>query len=375
MINVLADQYLYNIRSYLPENIKLSLFDPAKGFPSEVNSAHALLVRTVIPVDEQTLPEIPKNLEFVGTASAGMDHIDVDYLQKNGITFANAAGCNARSVAEYVATSLMIWAEQRSQDLEKLTVGIIGAGNAGGRVIELLQQLEISSLIYDPPREEREPNFKSASLEKVLECDILSFHTPLTTTGSYPTYHWLDAQKLSAFRFQLIINAARGGVIDETALLKACKDGAVEDFILDVWEDEPNINLGSTEKAFIKTPHIAGYSIQGKENASRLVADALLKHFDIPTPVLSKNDQRYIFDEPLSDFETLSELLVELHPIKKYDAKLQNIIKSHFEERGERFNKLRAEFPLRNEFKNIFLPAPYFEKFPVLKKLGFSSIE
>ncbi|HET6528094.1 MAG TPA: NAD(P)-dependent oxidoreductase, partial [Balneolaceae bacterium] len=258
MINVLADQYLYNIQSYLPENINLMLFDPAHGFPSEINSAHALLIRTVIPVDEQTLPDIPKNLQFVGTASAGTDHVDIKYLRENGITFADAAGCNARSVAEYVATAMLIWAEKRDQNLTTLTAGIIGAGNAGSRVIELLRKLEISTVAYDPPKEERDSNFKSASLNEVLECDILSFHTPLTTTGDYPTYHWLNGQKLSAFNFQLVINASRGGVIDEQALLNAFEKGMINDFILDVWENEPNFNQKSAEQAFIKTPHIAG---------------------------------------------------------------------------------------------------------------------
>ncbi|HEX6982661.1 MAG TPA: NAD(P)-dependent oxidoreductase [Balneolaceae bacterium] len=375
MINVLADQYIYNIRSYLSENINLTLFDPAKGFSPEIDWAHALLVRTVIPVNEHTLPEIPESLQFIGTASAGTDHVDIDYLNKNDITFADAAGCNARSVAEYVAIALLIWAEQRDRNLEKLRVGVIGVGNVGGEVIELLEKLGISTVGYDPPREEQNSNFKSASLEQVLKCDVLSFHTPLTTVGSYPTYHWLDAEKLSTSSFQLVINTARGGVVDEQALLNAFEGGTINDFILDVWENEPELNLRSAEKTFIKTPHIAGYSIQAKENASRLVADALLDYFNIPKPDHSQNHQKHIFAEPLSHFETLSELLVELHSIKKYEAELQNIIDRHFEERGERFNQLRAEFLLRQEFKNIFLPPPYFEKFSVLKKLGFSLIE
>lgn len=375
MINVLADQYLYNIQSYLPENINLTFFDPAKGFPAEINSAHALLVRTVIPVDKQTLPDIPEGLQFVGTASAGIDHVDTDYLHEYGLTFADAAGCNARSVAEYVATALLIWAEQKNRNLKQLSVGIIGVGNAGSRVIELLRELGISTVAYDPPRENRDSNFKSASIKEVLECDVLSFHTPLTATGNHPTYHWLNAKKLSAFGFQLVINSARGGVIDEQALLKAFENNTVNDFILDVWENEPEFNLKSAEKAFIKTSHIAGYSIQGKENASRLVADAMLDHFDIPKPDRELNHPKLIFDKPVSDFETLSKLLMELHPIKKYEAELQNIIDHHSKERGKRFNQLRAKFPLRQEFKNIFLPQAYFEKFPLLKKLDFSSIK
>lgn len=371
MINVLADQYLYNIRSYLPENINLMLFDPAKGFPSKIDSSQALLIRTVIPVNKQTLPKIPQNLQFIGTGSAGSDHVDTEYLRRNGISFADAAGCNARSVAEYVATALLIWAEKKNRNLEQLSVGVIGVGNAGRSVIRLLKKLGISTVAYDPPREIRDSTFDSASLNDVLECDILSFHTPLIFAGKYPTYHWLDAQKLSAFSFQLVINAARGGVIFEQPLRKAFETEKVKDFILDVWENEPKFNLKSAEQAFIKTPHIAGYSVQAKENASRLVADALLDYFDLPRPSRKSNQQKIVFDEPISKFETLSELLVELHPIKRYESELQKIINKHPEEKGERFNKLRGEFPLRNEFQHIFLAAPYFEKFPVLKELGF----
>jgi erythronate-4-phosphate dehydrogenase len=374
MINVLADQYLYKIKSYLPKSINLTLFDPVKGFPKNLNEAHGLLIRTVIPFNKQTVPNIPSQLEFVGTASAGTDHVDNIYLQKHGITFANAAGCNARSVAEYVATALLLWSEYQKINLQKLSVGIVGVGNVGTQIKKILSKLDISTVLYDPPRSRREPHFTTASLDTLLNCDILSFHTPLTRTGDHATHHWLDEEKLSTRRFQLIINSARGGVIDESALLKATANGTVQDIIIDTWEDEPQLNLDTAEQAFIKTPHIAGYSVQAKENASRIAANALLDYFDIPKPEQEDQQNHRIMEEDISRFDSLYELLTELHPIKKYESELQKIITEHPGKRGQLFNELRANYPLRQEFSQTFLPVSYFDRFPILKYLGFSEI-
>jgi erythronate-4-phosphate dehydrogenase len=373
MINVLADRYLHNIKTYLSDDIHLTLYDPEQGLPSDLNSVHGLLVRTVNPINKKTLGNIAKHLSFVGTASAGTDHVDTNFLTENGITFAYAAGCNARSVAEYVATSLLIWAENRNKDLNGSTLGIVGAGHVGTEVIKLMDKLKISTVAYDPPREERESGFISASVDQLLACDMLSFHTPLTTKGDYPTFHWLDDEKLSNRKYELIINTARGGVVDETALLKAKVNGFVDDIIIDVWENEPDFDLKTAGQSFIKTPHIAGYSVQSKENASKTVADALLNHSDIPHPKNKNQLKPRILEKDINTFDSLSSLLLELHPIKEYESKLNKIIRDHPNQRGMYFNKLRVEFPLRQDFEHTCLPDSYFERFPVLKTLGFSS--
>lgn len=371
MINVLADRYLYNIKSYLPENINLTFYDPSGGLP-ELQSAQALLIRTVNPINKQTLPNIPRHLSFVGTGSAGTDHVDINYLKENDIVFSDAAGCNARSVAEYIGISLLLWSEKRDMDLSKVSIGIVGAGHVGKEVIELTNKLGIRTITYDPPRDERESDFISASPEELLNCDILSFHTPLTTGGDYPTFHWLDTGKLSSKNFELVLNTSRGGVIDERAILQAQKKGKVSDFIIDVWENEPEFNIKTAKKAFVKTPHIAGYSIQAKKNASKYVADALLEHFNIPKPKKKKEESHKIIRKKISTFDSLSSLLTALHPIKTYEDKLEKIIYRYPKERGVKFNRLRAEFPLRQEFQQIYLPRAYFERFPVLSSLGFS---
>ncbi|WP_445666479.1 4-phosphoerythronate dehydrogenase [Fodinibius sp. AD559] len=374
MINVLADQYLYNIQSYLPESVNLQLFDPAQGLPSEIDQAHALLIRTVIPINKQTLPNIPKNLTFIGTGSSGTDHVNRQYLAEHNIHFADAAGCNARSVAEYIATALLLWSEKRNIDLSNLSVGIIGVGHVGTEVIDILNSIGLQTVAYDPPRAYRDPDFATTSLDEVLSCDILSFHTPLNRGGKYPTFHWLDEKKLSENTFHLIINSARGGVVDESALLAAMKKGTVRDAIIDTWEDEPKIHLETAGAAFLKTPHIAGYSVQAKENASKFVADKLINFFELDRPDNANEAGQITLKKELSQFDSLSSLLTDLHPIKKYEKRLAAIIRDHPETRGELFNKLRAEFPLRQQFTHIKLPSAYFKHFPVLKALGFSKI-
>jgi len=375
MINVLADQYLYNIRSYLPGNIHLELFDPAEGWPPELSEANALLVRTVIDVNRQTIPNIPNSLKFIGTASAGTDHVDIPYLLRHNVYFADAAGCNARSVAEYIATALLLWAGNRNKKLSDLSIGIIGVGHVGTQVMNIINRLGIATILYDPPKELREDGFVSASIDELLSADILSFHPPLTYETDHPTYHWLDEDKLSNRHFELILNASRGGVIDEQALLDAMEKRTVKDIIIDTWENEPEFNLATAEKAFIKTPHIAGYSDQAKNNASKLVADALIQHSDLPQPKTKKQSNPRILQKDISTFDSLTDLLIDLHPIKEYESKLQKIIQNHADERGTYFNKLRAEFPLRQEFAQTYLPNDYFKRFPILKPLGFSEVK
>jgi erythronate-4-phosphate dehydrogenase len=374
MVNVLADKYLFKIESYLPESINLTFYDPESGLPKDLNKTHALLIRTVNSINKETVPDIPSSLSFVGTASAGSDHVDVEYLGKNDITFTDAAGCNARSVAEYIATALLLWSEEREENLSKVSVGVIGVGHVGTQVINLLENLDIEYTAYDPPREMRDSGFTSASINEVLGNNILSFHTPLTIKDEYPTYHWLDAEKLSQNRFKLIINTSRGGVIDEKALLETQNNGTVGDIIIDTWENEPDFSLTTAQNTFIKTPHIAGYSEQAKSNASKIIAFALLDHFDISKPKSIGEQSSRIFSKEISKFNSLSSLLTNLHPIRKYEAELEKIINKHSAELAKYFNRLRAEYPLRQEFAQIYLPASYFERFPILEKLGFSLV-
>ena len=376
MINVFADKYLRNIADYLPDNVKLSFYDPADGLPAKDSAMDALLIRTVHTIDEPALARLPDTLEFLATASAGTDHVNIDLLRSRDIAFAYAAGCNARSVAEYVATVLLIWSELKKEILEDKRIGIVGVGHVGSEVQKLCEALGISPCLYDPPKAERDPDFESATLEDVLSSDILTFHTPLTHQGPHSTYHWMDQEKLQSRSYDLIINTSRGGVVDEQALLKAHTTGRLADFIIDVWENEPVFNDLTAQNAFIKTPHIAGYSIQAKNRASRMVAESLCDHFSLNMPEDGRQAGKEtveLSDTSHEDPFSLVELLTQLHPVIEYQKELKKLMGMVPQKKAQAFNRLRSEFPLRNEFRFMQLNENLITKHTQLDKLGFLS--
>lgn len=372
MITIFADKYLYNISKFLPEDCELNLYNPADGLPKNLEGADALLIRTVTQVDEPLIKRLPESIQFIATGSAGTDHVNKKLLNKKNIAFADAAGCNSRAVAEYIATSVLLWSDNSDRKLNSLTAGIIGKGHVGTEVNKLLKNLGINTICYDPPKEEREESFKSASLQDVLSADILTLHIPLKRKTDYPTYHWLDEKKLEVNNFDLVINTARGGVINEQALLKAYIYGSVKSFIIDVWENEPIFNDLIAENAFIKTPHIAGYSKQSKLRASKMIADALCEHFSLEPPEYEIGESAEPFNISSSSLQSarLSEVLCQIHPVKDYEKELSHLIGLPPEEKGRKFNKLRSEFPLRNEYQYMDMPDFLAKAHPVLKKLG-----
>ncbi|MDR8389757.1 4-phosphoerythronate dehydrogenase [Aliifodinibius sp. S!AR15-10] len=374
MLTVFADQHLYKIREIAPTGINLHFYDPEEGFPSQLDQADALLVRTVTDINKKTLPNIPKNLKFVGTGSAGIDHIDTEYLASHGIEATNSAGCNARSVAEYVITALLLWGEQKNITLENETIGIIGVGHVGQALQKMLDSLGWSYRLYDPPRSERNPSFESAELREVLDCSVLTFHTPLHEEGKHSTYHWLNQKKISGRRYKMVINTARGGVIDGQALMQAKASGRVEDMIIDVWENEPAFDDNVARTAFIATPHIAGYSIQAKFRATKMVVDQMVTHFGLDLPIASLNKKKEQITLPDQDYDSLSlpDLLTTIHPIKKYGCELNKLIGIESESKKTKFSRLRTSMPLRNEYAYLGLPAALIRSFPFLHKIGIN---
>lgn len=382
MIKVLADKHLYNITHFLPADIDLTLFDPSEALNAETIAEHtdALLIRTVNQINPETFPYFPDRLSFIATGSAGTDHIDQEYLQRSDITFAHAGGCNARSVGEYIAVALLLWAEQLNEDLSKHRVGIIGAGHTGEAVRELLQKLEVETVAYDPPRAEREAAFDSATIEEVLTCGILTFHTPLTQSGPHPTFHWFSEENLDGHNFKLVINASRGGVIDEQALIKAFDYNSVENFILDVWENEPDFMDETARRAFIKTPHIAGYSTQAKQRASQMIAEAMARHFSIghepsgfkPGRQTSlENHASGKAQQPKPDtFWSLTDALTHYHPVKNYETRFKMLIGRNSEAKIRGFNRIRTGQPFRDEFSALNISQDLKEQFPALKVLA-----
>lgn len=349
MIKIIADQNLYRLEEFLPNEVELTTYDPQQGLP-DTTGFDALLLRTVSKLNDQSFKSIPDSLKFVGTGSSGSDHVDINYLKSNNIEFADALGNNSRAVAEYVMTALLLWREEKKKNLHDFTYGIIGVGNAGSAVAEIFTDFGLKTLLYDPPKAEREPSFTSASLEDILDCNVLTFHVPLSESGEHATRHWLDENKLSGQNFELIINAARGGVINEKTVSKAMDSGSVKDIIIDVWENEPDFDVEFADRAFIATPHIAGYSEQSKLNASSMVCEKLCRFFGLECPP-TKNLYTIKELRPAHLKYSLKDWLLKLHPIKEYDAALRDL--SHRQDKEVLFRKLRTDRPYRFEYSYL----------------------
>ncbi|MBP3829618.1 MAG: 4-phosphoerythronate dehydrogenase [Bacteroidaceae bacterium] len=309
----------------------------------DVRDADILIVRTRTRCDRALLSG--SRVRLVVTATIGYDHLDTDYLRTAGIAWTNCPGCNATSVAQYVMNSLLVLQQQQDLDLSRATLGIIGVGHVGTAVLEAARRWGINNiLLNDPPREaagDAAPEgFSWSSLERIqAEADILTLHTPLTTVTPYPTHHLVDDKFFNALRRKpVLINAARGGIVDESALLAAMDAGRIRTAIIDTWEGEPDVNRRLLEHAFIATPHIAGYSADGKANATRMALTAVCRFlgremtFDIQPPKLERQ-----FDSTDDDITRALKLYNPLEDSQR--------LKEH----PEQFESLRGHYPLRRE--------------------------
>ena len=240
----------------------------------DVADADALFVRTRTHCNEALLRD--SKVRFIGTATIGYDHIDSAYCAENGIRWASAAGCNAGAVLQYVQSVIYAWSKERDCPVEGLSLGVVGVGEIGSRVATWAEGAGMRVYRNDPPRQEKEGGGAFVSLAEIAEkCNIITFHPTLERAGRYPSYHLADEAFFASLkRCRLLINASRGPVVDNKALLAALESGVLPDAVLDVWEGEPDLSLSLLNKVYIATPHIAGYSAEGKLNATALVLKA-----------------------------------------------------------------------------------------------------
>lgn len=248
---------------------------PGRPIPVDaLTDADALMVRSVTKVNAELLDG--KGIKFVGTATAGTDHVDEAYLQSAGVAFSAAPGCNAIAVVEYVFSSLLMLAERDGFQLKDRTVGIVGVGNVGSRLQARLEAWGVRTLLCDPPRADRGDEGDFVSLETLVqEADVITFHTPLFKSGEYKTLHLADEALISRLKpGAILINACRGPVVDNNALLKCLKAGQNLSVVLDVWEPEPDLSVELLDKVDIGTAHIAGYTLEGKARGTTQVFEA-----------------------------------------------------------------------------------------------------
>jgi len=329
--------------------------------PADLANAEILLVRSITQVNEQLLAN--SAIRFVGTATIGCDHVDLKYLQKQKIGFASAPGSNATAVAEYVISALLIMAERQGFQLSDKTVGIIGCGNVGSRILKKLMALDVECLIHDPPLQEKMDNLDYVDLETVLSADIITLHLPLEKSGRYPTYHLVNAEFLDKLRHDaILINTSRGAVVDEVALLDKLVVCPTMTVILDVWNNEPNINPLLLQHTALGTPHIAGYSFDGKVRGTEMLYAAVCDYFQLsptwqanmvlPEPPLT----HLAFSKMVDDNTAIHTAVIACYDVRRDDAALRQI--SQATKSGKYFDYLRKNYPIRREFNNIQIELP-----------------
>lgn len=279
-LNIVSDRNIPFIDTPLESIGQVSSLPADKITPEVMADADVLITRTRTRCDASLLEGSP--CRFIGTATIGTDHIDLPWCEAHGITVANAPGCNAPAVAQWVLAAIRDTLPE-GRGLDSMTLGVIGAGNVGSILIRWARSLGMRVLVNDPPQQARaltlgsESRFTYSTLAEIArECDVITVHTPLTRDGDYPTYHLIDREFIDTLqRSPMIINAARGPVTDTQALLYGLRSGKISAVAIDCWEGEPAVNTQLLALASIATPHIAGYSREGKTRASQMVLDTL----------------------------------------------------------------------------------------------------
>lgn len=374
---IIADENIPYVKEGFAEFGNVVTIHGRKITKDIIKNADVLLVRSITKVNAELLEGTP--ICFVGTATIGYDHIDTDYLNSKGIAFSNAPGSNANSVAEYIVSGLLELEQNHGYQLHGKKIGIVGVGNVGSRVAKKVTALGLMPVLYDPPLAEKmnyHPLFEP--FENILNCDIITFHTPLEKKGPYPTYHMADKEFFAKIKKgAVIINTSRGAVVETNALFNAIEEGIIAHSIIDVWENEPNISLDLLSKVTIGTPHIAGYSFDGKVNGTYQLYIALCNFLrQKPSWDYKKN----LPDSPFKEISITSDNLLPIHSIvhRIYnitadDKALREIENKAKSERGSYFDLLRKNYPVRREFYNTTIR--FNKDNPVLanqfERLGF----
>ena len=325
-----------------------------------IRKAHALIVRSVTRVDATLLADT--DVRFVGTATTGIEHIDREYLAARNIGFAAALGCNANAVAEYVLTALLVTAHARGLVLDGKTLGIIGVGRIGSLVAAKAPALGLRTLLHDPPLARATGDRQYRPLAEILQADFVTLHVPLTFGGPDATVHLIGAEELARMApSSILLNTARGEVVDNATLCEALIGGTIGGAVMDVWEREPAIDWNLLNHVTVGTPHIAGYSSDGKIKGTVMVYQACCRFLGIepiwtppqdpPTPLVPGTVPHVPFDAAGKDFQTLAhEILTTLYDLPGDHARMQAVLTVPEPLRPRAFDQLRRDYPHRREF-------------------------
>lgn len=337
----------------------LSLFDSRavvatapgrKMHKSQLLQADTLLVRSITQVSAELLAGTP--VKFVGSATIGTDHVDLAWLKQQGIEFAHAPGCNAMAVAEYVLQAVVTWLLEQRSELSEVTVAVVGHGNVGARVASLCRALGVQVKCVDPLLSSAEQPFHT--LDEVLDAQIISCHVPLTHEGEHATYHLLSAERLQQLQpHQLLINTSRGAVVDNQALKQLLKQGKGPIAWLDVWEGEPRIDPELFALVRMGTPHIAGYTVEGKWRGTWMLYRAWQRfnQLDEQQDKMPSLAPERIWQQEVKTLADVLALLRAHYPMENDFARLQKSLSAN--DRAQAFDLLRRDYGQRFELAGI----------------------
>jgi len=372
-MKIIIDDKIPYIRGAFEGVAEVVYLPGSKTTPEVVKAADAIVTRTRTICNEKLLAG--SSVKFIATATIGYDHIDTDYCDAAGIRWTNAPGCNSKSVEQYIASTLMVLAETRNLQLKDLCIGVVGVGNVGSKVARVCNLFGMKVLLNDPPRERAEDPAAFVSLKQVMdEADIITLHVPLNIKGEDATFHLGNNEFFSNLKSKpILINSCRGEVVDTLAVKAALKNNEISGFVCDCWENEPNPDLELLAMTEIATPHIAGYSKDGKATGTQMSVQAISRFFGLelnnwqPSGVEPPENSVFILDgSGLNEQKIIANAILATYDIRNDDQT--------FRKNPAQFEQLRGDYPTRREFPAFTIVSKNVseETLGILKKLGFN---
>jgi len=342
-LKIVADENIPALEHYFGDLGTLVRYPGRTLTREQLADADILLVRSVTRVNQSLLEGTP--VRFVGSCTIGTDHLDIDWLERNGIYWSAAPGCNANSVVEYVFCTLAAL----GVDWRGRSFGIVGCGNVGGLLQKRLHSLGETCAVYDPWLPD---NPDSGSLEQALSQDVVCLHAPLVKGGQFPSLHMIGKEQLTHIRDgAVLISAGRGAVVDNRVLLQLLQKERRFNTVLDVWENEPDIDTELLKLVDLGTPHIAGYSLDGKLAGTRMIREALSSALDLALPVVNEGGRDESAKHEVGPGVTPAELLLQMYDPRNDDSRLRAVAEGT-EPMAKAFDRLRREYPERLEFSH-----------------------
>lgn len=376
-IKIIADDKIPFLKGVFEPVADIDYYSGKEINSEIVKNADALITRTRTKCNEELLDG--SSIKLITTATIGYDHIDTKYCEENNIKWFNAPGCNSGSVKQYITSALFTIAEKEKFNLADKTIGIVGVGNVGSKIQNVAEALGMKILLNDPPRERKEGGKNFCSLDKIKnESDIITFHVPLNKNGIDKTYQLADDLFFDQLKKKpIIVNSSRGEVVKTSSLKNAIKEGKISNVILDVWENEPEIDLELLDIVDIATPHIAGYSADGKANGTSVCVNAINEYFNLGltknwfpenVPIAKNGNEISVNTKNKSEQNIFADIIFSTYKILEDDMRLRIS--------PQTFEKQRGDYPIRREFQNYIVKNILndIELKNKLLKLGFQII-